>query len=274
MKLINITEAKFSQPIYAYHATSKDNLRSIISNGLQPNFKDGKYSKNKRQSGYGSTEDSVLGYALTPLGGVYFTNSYKKAQHIANVISTTDGGVIIICKVQPKQLELDEDTLSGSIINERKLLTKLKWYVHTEFKGNFNNFNEKAQNAFALTYGKEILAGLDMLSRQQQTAAYPYVIKCVKELISFYTQLYTTEERASDAVKHAQQQLTTQLKKLMNHPTDIEIDTFKLNAPVTFSGGNKIVGIYLMDSRIGWGDLGGLDGAEYHKVDTPIKLLD
>src|SRR5690606_13966356 len=95
-----LTEDRQQQTL-GYHGTSKSHLRSILKQGLIPN---------KSGGGYGSSEISSLGIPLTPLPGVYFTTTGKKAQYIAN--ANYEDPLIIIALVTPNSRTMDEDNFN------------------------------------------------------------------------------------------------------------------------------------------------------------------
>ena len=88
-----LIEGKFSTPIYAYHATDKKHLKSILKHGLIPNKSDG---------GYGSEEISDIGYSKAPMTGVYYTESAKDAINIAKSLHT-NSAVVIVMKIEKRE---------------------------------------------------------------------------------------------------------------------------------------------------------------------------
>ena len=251
MKISEILlEAKFGQQEYAYHATAFKNFRSIIKSGLIPN---------KLSGGYGSTEKSPAGIELTPLSGVYLTRKAKNAEFIADSLNAKS--IIVICKIQDKTAELDEDRLNASIIDEKLLVQLLRTNIKDP------NFDDEAQDDFAHDYTNRILEkNLPDLDPRAVESVRDSIHEYVVALIRFYV----TREGQSQ-VKMQQDNLTRKLKRLTTDKD--KHHSLKINEPIGFSGANKIVGFYNKDSRIGWGDLGGLEGYEYHKVKTPIELL-
>lgn len=273
MKILKLLEAKFIQPVYSYHATTSNNLKSIISNGLVPNYSGNKNVKGSSQKGgYGSGEFSAFGYPLTSLSGIYLTDNPKTAKSISTAIGDDSSyGIIVICKVQPRQTELDEDRLSADIIQERKLLHTIIDKVR-KFPNGKKDFTDDERVKFSEQYTKHILkTSLDIgLSDKTISNVTPSIHNYIKALVDFWYDEDGTQN--SQNVKHAQHELTVKLKSAKEKdPTNHY--TFKLNAPIGFSGANKIVGIYNPRSGIGWGDLGYFSADAYHTVRTPTELL-
>lgn len=252
MKITEILcEGDFSKPTYAYHATKFNNFRSIIKNGLIPNKISG--------GGYGSTEKAPAGYDLTPLSGVYLTRVAKNAAHIAD--SLNDKAIIVVCKIQDKAAELDEDRLNSSVIEEKILIQIIRTHIKAA------DFSDKEQKILANTYTNRII---ERNLRDLDNRAKDNVRDSIHQYITSLIRFYVTKDN-QDEVKSNQDNLTRKLKQL-NHDKET-YHTFKLNEPISYSGANKIVGFYNKDSRIGWGDLGAFEGYEYHKVKTPMELL-
>lgn len=123
-----ILEAKFAQPIIAYHGTDINNLRSILSQGL---------TRNKVGTGWGGWgEGSAHRRDMSAIGGVYF------ATNLSNAITASPSSekLIVVAQVQPRSSYVDEDmidleirnaisaTHNKNIMRERlALYTALKW---------------------------------------------------------------------------------------------------------------------------------------------------
>lgn len=262
MKIQNIlSEAKFSRPEYAYHATSANNLKSILKNGLVPNFKD---------DGYGSNETSEFGYTLAPLKGIYFTRKAKDAVFIAK--SLMGETIILICKIQPKQVELDEDRMNTAVLEERRFLAALKSSLRQDFDFNVEKFVESgAVDKIVAAHVSHVLTNLKMDERAKKNAGQ-YISKHLNNLADFYVETKTGGNWDEIALKASQNEVTKALR-LLAHKDKETHHTFKINANVGFSGSNRIVGIYNIETRLGWGDLGDLDGYAYHIVKNPLQIL-
>lgn len=249
-----LAEAKFAKPEYAYHATNMDNLKSILKHGLVPNYRSG---------GYGSEETSTAGYSLTPLTGVYFTRNATDALYIAKGLSGKN--IIIVAKIQPKQVEVDEDRIIITLLGESEFLRKLR-----------NLFGPNAPDEYADTdefkklitkYTNDILSKSDIGDRGNRNA-FPYIANYLKNLAEFYFGYDTDETK----VKESQNEVTKALRLLAHKHKNVH-HTFKINTTVGFSGANRIVGIYDLTDDIAWGDIADLKGYEYHTVDNPMNIL-
>lgn len=256
-----ITEGKFSKPTYAYHATMKRNVRSIVKHGLIPN---------KEEDGYGSAEVGSAGYTLTPLPGVYFTKTAKDAGHISNHLGTGDGAVII-AKIQQKQVELDEDRLTHDVFEENRLATVIRRTIE-EYEDAEDPRLDKALSKEIRDWTERILENIidakfprDAIEKANVESS---VVRYVTAIVDFlYEQIAGSSDNDSD-LKDAQRELTIKLRRLSTGHA-----TFKINQQIGFSGKNRIVGIYFPKDRVGWGDLGDFGGFAYHKYDSPMELL-
>jgi len=256
-----LREGKFIKSNYAYHATNLTHLQSILKHGLVPN---------KSEGGYGSHETSTMGYSLAPLHGVYMTASAKDALFIAKSIEGSS--IVVVCKIQPRDVEMDEDRLSADIVDERHLAKELRIITKDAYT-NDKEFDEAAQDKFAREYAQFIVEHkLSFLDHRLIGNAYAAVLNYIKALVYFYVD---SEGGAFDdsGIKIHQEELTKKLRKFATDNIDKAGKTFKLPKPIGFSGANKIVGIYDVDNRIGWGDIGDYDGWQYHMVKSPQKLV-
>lgn len=267
MKISNILEAQFSKQIYAYHATPSENLRSILKNGLVPNFKSG---------GYGSGEVSSAGYSLTPLPGIYFTRDHKDAVSISKTLENVGPGIVLICKVQPQQAEMDEDRLMSEDIVDEPLFRR---NIRAELQSD-EMFGEdiSGMRDFVRSYADDVMSNIvslvpaQRISPMKQKHMRPFVEAYLMALLEFIIAKEIGDIANEAPVKAAQTELTKQLRQLNKDAPEV-LDTFKINSKIGFSGSNKIVGIFFPKGRIGWGDLGALEGHEYHKYDNPATLL-
>lgn len=262
MRIQNIlTEAKFAKPEYAYHATGADNLKSILKNGLVPNFK---------EDGYGSNETSDFGYSLTPLKGIYFTRKAKDAVFIAK--SLMGEAIILICKIQSKQAELDEDRMNAAVLQEKKFLSTLRIALRNDYDFNMESFVESGEiDNIVSNHAKEVVSGLKLDERGKE-AAFDSIVRHLNNLADFYIDTETGGGWDESKLKASQNDVTKALR-LLAHSDKETHHTFKINAPVGFSGANKIIGIYNIETRLGWGDLGDLSGYAYHVVRSPFQVL-
>lgn len=252
-----LTEARQEQT-YGYHATNMTHLRSILKQGLKPNHSDG---------GYGSDEVSSHGTPLTPLPGVYFTTTGRKAEHIGK--ANYDAPVIIVAKVSPNSRSVDEDNFS-KLFPIKKVMAKLS---------NGESVDNATRDLLASEDAKNTMARLHPKG-QKSVERY---LRAYVDSIAHYYQVgdsadYTKEKgnEAAKVLKNAEFALTKALSYYTQ--TDREMDktdqnTFKIDGVVGFSGRNRIVGIYDPTKSVGWGDIGDFERIAYHIYDTPMKLL-
>lgn len=252
-----LIEAKYSKPTYAYHATKLKNLESIIKNGLIPN---------KEEGGYGSDEiNNVVGYSLTSYNGVYFTKDYKDVLFISKHLG--DEPVIIIAKIHLSSCEIDEDIIVNKLIPERK--------IYSEFKEAFDTFNGDDDEYFYAVdniineWVNIIIKNIKEKYNLTESNAYISILsESIKKYLESLSEFLLIDNE--NILRDSKEKLTRIMKKLVK---DDSCERFKINSIVGFSGSNKIVGLYSPNERVGWGDLGDLEGSAYHKYNTPIEFL-
>jgi hypothetical protein len=256
-----LLEAKFSKPTYAYHATKLKHVPSILKHGLIPN---------KSEGGYGSDEqDSALGYSLTALPGTYFTSKPKAALSIAT--SFTEAMAIIVCKVQRNgSATLDEDRM--------KTLTRVSDFIYAirkQFRDYFLDQEEyediyKDIDEFVDRHVEQILKSMTAIGSPLQMATKAHAAEIKKILSDYFDHVaeYALHDTGNEhALKYQENQLTLKLRNYIrtkNDPDDELGHTFKINEPIGFSGANRIVGIFNVQTNIGYGDLGQLAPWAYH----------
>lgn len=255
-----LIERKKETQSYAYHTTRQRYLQSILKHGLVPNYNSG---------GYGSDETSrETGLPLTALPGVYFSKSSRNAISISHGMH--NAGLIVIAKITQKSSEADEDRM-GEIFNiatgrfsaiDKKILSNqssLESMAHSRTL----NIIDKIKNLYNID-----ARGLSIL----EPLIYEYNFLILEFTRDYKQKKYDNEY--INKIKNLQNTLTKKLKFIANRKNNDEsAETFKIDNTISFSGRNRIVGLYLLNDRIGWGDLGELNGDEYHKVDMPSKLL-
>lgn len=256
-----LLEAKFSKPTYAYHATKLKHLPSILKHGLIPNKSDG---------GYGSDEqDSALGYSLTALPGIYFTSKPKAALSIAT--SFAEAMAIVVCKVQRNgSATLDEDRM--------KSITQVADFVH-ELRKQFREYaldNEddgtihQRIDDYVDAHVERIIKSITAINSPLQFADKTNVSEVKKILTDYFDHVaeFALHETGNEhALKYQENQLTIKLRNFVrtkNDPDEQVSHTFKINEQIGFSGANRIVGLFNVQSNIGYGDLGGLHPWAYH----------
>ncbi|MFA7455793.1 MAG: hypothetical protein WCZ10_15160 [Desulfobulbaceae bacterium] len=103
--------AKKSRGIW-YHGTRKENLKSILSNGLVPDPKQRNWDK------AADDQSSMTQASLASYGGIYVTKNLVTAMS-----SVREGGrvpkIVVCMELQPRSLVADEDTLNGLLTHIR-----------------------------------------------------------------------------------------------------------------------------------------------------------
>ena len=247
LQLINEAE---TQKIYAYHASSANNLKSIVTNGLIPN---------KEKGGYGDGEKSTGGYELKAMAGTYFYKDSYKALQLGKTMAGKNGNdsVVVVAKIQPKTAEMDEDRLNDDEILNDKLVIKLA--------RDGVGANELYSEAMSLLVQNLQAKGLNTKTIK---AAIPTAQEYVKSLIAFATNGSPEQE---NAMRYSKNELTKRLKKLV--VSDGNQVSFKINEPITYSGANKIIGLLMIGSGVAWGDVGELERNVSSRVRTPAELI-
>lgn len=255
MKIQDILLEAKSEPIVAYHTTMLNHLKSLLKKGLVPN-----HSKD----GYASNAHSSTGYTLAALPGVYFNKDAGDAEQLAKDFSTDENAepMIVVCQVQPKTGSLDEDRLVSDVLRETLVYRRFKQLAKE------GQLDDEAYRS----YVQNILTNLkDTATPQALKNAAPHIYNYAKALGAFI--LENTPETEQD-LKKSQEVLTFKLKSLLtNKDTKHTGNSFKVTEPVSFSGSNRIIGIYLPLQRSGWGKLGAFERDAYHKYKSPMEML-
>lgn len=275
MKILQLlSEGKFIKSMYAYHATDTDNFRSILKHGLIPN---------KQERGYGSDEASDIGYSLSALSGVYFSAKAKDANFISKNL---DGNraIIVVCKVQRGNAELDEDRLGSELIDERKLNNQIYVIIRKANPDEMAELEEKDFEDADQTLTRELDEFVNEYTqniiKNKLTQYDPKLIANVEPALREYIQALTNFSVSANiyshfdesSVKSTQNILTQKLKVLLKD--DTFNNSFKIDRVIGFSGANRIVGFYNPDTRLGWGDIGDFDSYSYAISDKhPLSIL-
>lgn len=258
MKILNILSEAYTDTIYAYHATKPKYLRSIIKQGLIPN---------KNESGYGSNEVSgSFGYSLAALPGIYFTADYARAEHIGKLYG--DSPIIIIAKISKSTIEMDEDNIASDIIDERNLIKDIRQNEKNIMRDPDSYIFKKLNTILKLP---ELQKLSSEAVNNVKNDLYQYLKILVMSQASDDFDGMTSKE-FNNKIRQYQEIITKKLRHISQN-NDSTYLSFKVQNPVTFSGANKIVGIYNLINYVGWGDLGEFERDAYHKVKTPIELL-
>lgn len=269
MHILNIlNEGKFSKSEYAYHATKKEHIQSILKHGLIPN---------KSEGGYGSDETSEGGYSLNPLHGVYFTKSAKDAIFIGNSMDKTP--IIIVAKIQQNgTATLDEDRLVEKIIDEkafrRFVLNNISSFHDFDSYDDYQDaYYGEIENIIKeyIADSKAINTALDVI---KDTSAQNAIRQELTAYLHAVADIAAQMETNESTLKLHQSNLTKMLRNVMRKSNSADdFKTFKVDGPVGFRGANRIVGMYNVNTRIGWGDIGALSGYALHVASTPQRML-
>lgn len=275
MNILNLLEAKFSKPIYAYHASKRSNLNSIIKNGL---------IQNKKLGGYGSGGTTRWGTPLTPLTGIYFCNNIPDADTIAFEINETDPAVIIICQIQLETAYMDEDSLIDFYDTYNDKIYDL---VKTSFFGRTKQLHDISNNIIEQQIESIIskmmsYTSLKNINFNQNKEVYKNSLR--DYIYSIIEYLKNKNEITLLNFRKMEEKLTIRLKNLLkasNKSNDNILKTFRVVQPIGFNGANKIVGIYDYSTNYYWGNIRGLDdfykkynsNNKFIKYETPLKLL-
>lgn len=271
-------EERKQDQIHAYHATDIKHLRSILKHGLVPNYSEG---------GYGSDEVNQFNVPLTPHPGVYFT---KKAGASVHIAKGYDRGIILIAKVSPNSLTMDEDNLQ--YVYRHWMIIEI-----LEDGGDFEDVWEYVtQTDIMKSVDSRYLSSLKDLFKRYVKAFKEYVEH--EGVASFNSPTDGTPRSKEELLKNyksVQYEMTKKLSRFVKGNRDIfsakgenperegmtphseernPTSSFKIDRTVGFSGRNRIVGIYDPIERVGWGDLGAFRGSEYHMYKTPNEFIE
>jgi len=272
MKIQTILEkAKFSkEKTFAYHATSKKHLRSILKKGL---------IKNYSEEGLGNDlgDDSEFGFSYDPHDGVYLTTNYSKAVNFARDVGG-NGPLIVVVQVQSKSTHLDEDELFsvlGGLAAEvktrlRDIFGKYRTFHYTEkmdddieeairdvSEETLNNTRQQLNQKYGLstTTVKNII-----------NQAEPYIRNIIKKLIDGFIDGNTD-------IRHEQEKLMKLFKNIVRKNIGDfwkSTETFSVPYNIGFRGANKIVGIIDLNSKVAWGEQ---PQTGFPTINTPMELL-
>lgn len=231
-----LSEAKFSKPIIAYHATRIENVQSILKHGLIPN---------KKGDGWGSEDYNMdVGISLKALSGIYFTDSAESAIDIASELAYKDAA-IVICKIQRKMAAMDEDDLDKILESLYKDLRKIAIKINkSETINNFELMSEIEKYVNSVKEKVIKLAG-DTESQQIEkikNISERYIHKVFDNFVNWtYHEDMELANSLESTIRNYREQLTNLLFK--SPDTRERFNKFRINSPITFSGANKIIGI-------------------------------
>lgn len=266
-----IQEARFDQPIMAFHGTRPEYLRTILSQGLVP----------QKNPGFGSSGGGgdYNSHSLSPVGGVYFTTDYGYAEHAVS----TPNKLIVVASLQPKSFFADEDSV---IFNFNKALRKevptARDLVETYYLVNVDN---DVSEVIGLV--REIISSLPNDQREmvkQSTRGFDSIVAVVKTWLtrkiahlkasgelrpsafrgilsvsnvnpdqiqqlenSIIEDIPRTNSAESD-FNSAMETLTIILRKTAMQNMGDRMHTFRIPMAVGYRGNNKIVGVVEVDA--------------------------
>lgn len=257
-----ITEAKFSKTVYAYHVTRAEHLESIMKHGLIPN---------KSHGGYGSDDYSSIGYDLESLPGVYFTTSTEEA---ADIVGHLRDAIIIVCKIQKRSAELDEDFLTSKILNDYTIIRVVSDY---KSENEIDVLTDEAEDDITTELMNHLEDELSKYEISDEVLnrvlgdAEEYIRIAIRLLDDMDSETGMTDRRAVDRIKELQGILTKKLRYLLYSDSSERSPTmFKINKRIGFSGSNRIVGLVNNQNGLGWGDTGEWG---FRAVDHPLKII-
>lgn len=262
MKIQNIiddilVESRFS-PILAYHATSGKYLRSIVKNGLVPN---------KSTGGWGSSDYSSYGTSSKSMAGVYFTRDVKTAQYITGdvVNSDVEPRLIVVCAVQERSAELDED-ISTAIFDVSGVYRKANYYVRTNF--------DMLKHQPTLDSLEVIIPEVEdyIFNKKGDWLhnifdGYPELKKIKENILPTLMQMYKAAIRHSviegyliddrKLIAQTEEQLRQAIDKVNRTVKKLSYikqhESFKINKTIGFSGADRIIGLIVTNYGLAWG---------------------
>jgi hypothetical protein len=259
MHIQDLLEYTSTKPIIAYHTTLRKHLRPILKHGLVPN---------KSEGGYGSDEKSSAGYSLKSLPGTYFYREYKKAKNLANTLNAKNNteSMIIICQIQPKTATVDEDRLDDYTVFDEIDFTKVAKQAIKS--GKADGLVDYGIRLYLDNLIKTTDANGKRLDSRIIDNVTPDITSYINALVEF---IKTRSPESESAIKYNKNIISKKLRSFVTTQPKFNF-SFKVNEPITFSGANRIVGIYLPKESVGWGELGDFAPDAYNVYDTPMEL--
>lgn len=266
MKIQDLTEAKFSKPIRAYHSTNKNNLRSILKIGLMS--KDG--------GGFGSDiKGSEQVRDMKPVSkAVYLTNSITFASYIGKKVSSGEGTYVLVeVLVQTRSAAIDEDyfeTKLNSLLQPRgssdTVMTLLRFLYEDEFSNKVLNHVIDKWPTFSRVDVKKLLNLCEAnlwrtVSHIPKKSLETYLLKNItfiskgdeeKEnriITDFYNKLpdsQTAEQNYKNVLAWATKILKHSIKDIDTSYDFSDTHSFRIDSNITYNGKNKIVGVFLV----------------------------
>lgn len=263
MRIQKILEkAKFSkEKIIAYHGTSRDNLESIIKNGLIINH---------NEYGWGSLEyDDRFKFSYAPHDKIYFTSNFRHARSIANIVSD-DGGIIIVAEIQPKTVVMDEDEIFDILGNiTSKIYDDIEEFLS---KTNSNYSEEDIDKIVDRLYKKTINGLSSTLNKMLNSTTASHILQQSRDHVyrmvdSLVTSLLDYSHETD--IREEQKALMNIFKHVVRNRGDDHSGKFAVPYNVGFKGANRIVGIVDIKNKKAWGKA----PSGMQMVKTPMELL-
>lgn len=269
MKIQDLTEAKFSKPIRAYHASEKDNLRTILKIGLL----------SKEGGGFGSDiKGSEQIRDMKPVSkAVYLTNSISFASYIGKKVSGGENVYTLVeVSVQMGSAAIDEDyfeTKLNSLLQPRgssdTVMTLLRTLYEKEFSDRLLSHVIDKWPIFSMV-DKEKLLRLCKYNLWRTVSHIPksslenYLLKHItfiskgdeerenKIINDFYNKIpdsQTAEKNYKTSLAWATKILKHSIKNIDTSYDFSNTHSFRIDNDITYSGNNKIIGVFLIDEN-------------------------
>jgi len=260
MHIQDLLEYTSTKPIIAYHTTLRKHLKQILKHGLIPN---------RSKGGYGSDEKSSVGYSLESLPGTYFYREYKRAKNLANALNSKNNtdSMIVICQIQPKTATVDEDRLDDYVVFDEIDFNKVARQAIKS--GKEDGLVDHGIRIYLDNLTKTTDANGKRLDSRVIDNVRPDITSYINALVQY---IKTPSPEGESAIKSNKNIISKKLRSFVTTQPRYNF-SFKVNEPITFSGANRIVGIYLPKDSVGWGELGDFAPDAYNVYDSPMKLV-
>lgn len=252
--------------IIAGHITSAKNLRSILKYGLNP----------KAKKVYGKdTSVSTFSLSMETMGGNYFTKDFEKLLDLAPDRRNGEDNIIILARISLNSVFIDEDLVHDFLINVAKKVVDNFPKVNKERYSRGGSSRQVLDDLlrdykdFVLFFKENIFKELSKL--ELFSDKYLYYVKdnlddkFLYYFLLFYIGAYRGVNLSHEILKlfhdrtipnyiyDGTKRLTVVFKEVAKHNLQndgsIRSKNFYINEPVTFSGKNKILSIYLYNRK-------------------------
>jgi len=277
---IQLSEAKFSNPIIAYHGTRYENLQTILSQGL---------SASRKGTGWGSSiSGSEVQKDKKSVGGVYFTTSASMAVRI----TPGEKKVLVIAQVQPRSSYSDEDDIDFDLtramnkaVNTNSVPDMLTQYLalrdlpDTETDNLIDAFIQNLEGSYQRLLMKNtryndlikdyIYTGIQRILAHTFSKSKPLLLSNAygpvrsmfgvssEEAINIINEEYEnfmSPPRAEMEHKEAIEDMTVALKRIvydsdyMQPISTLNGKTFRIDDDINYRGANRILSIVIIGS--------------------------